>query len=223
MSRNSERAANYRKNRLSNLDKNEFAFKLALSYMLGMSIDELEEFVNNSISKPGSYVLLEKEQYDKMMSSLSASFKAGEDKERDRHIKDEDAAFERGKKYGAEQKENELRRNYDLVPKKIVIHNDKYADEPDWIKKERERYADPIDWYEKEQEKYRFSNDLNKKNKSILDDFVNFMCGEDSLFETPESGNLANLMISRMHDLLKENQQKKDQFNKKYHKNDFDF
>ena len=164
MSRNSERAANYRKNRLSNLDKNEFAFKLALSYMLGMSIDELEEFVNNSISKPGSYVLIEKEQYDKMMSSLSASFKAGEDKERDRHMKDEDAAFERGKKY-------ELRRNYDLVPKKIVIHNDKYADEPDWIKKERERYADPIDWYEKEQEKYRFSND--DLTKLLIDIFLN--------------------------------------------------
>lgn len=56
-----------------------------------------------------NFVIKKKDKYQKMLSSLSEAFKAGEDKEHERHLKEEDEAFKRGVKYGREQRENEMK------------------------------------------------------------------------------------------------------------------
>lgn len=57
-----------------------------------------------------NFVIKKKDKYQKMLSSLSEAFKAGEDKEHERHLKEEDEAFKRGVKYGREQRENEIKK-----------------------------------------------------------------------------------------------------------------
>lgn len=56
-----------------------------------------------------NFVIKKKDKYQKMLSSLSEAYKAGEDKEHERHLKEEGEAFKRGVKYGREQRENEIK------------------------------------------------------------------------------------------------------------------
>lgn len=81
---------------------------------LGLKKDDLERFLKNSIHNntldifTNNFVIKDRATYEKMMSSLSEAYKAGEEKEHQRHFKEEEEAFKRGVKYGREQRENEL-------------------------------------------------------------------------------------------------------------------
>ena len=81
---------------------------------LGLKKDDLERFLKDSVHDgtlnifTNNFVIKDRETYEKMMGSLSEAYKAGEEKEHQRHLLEEEAAFKRGVKYGREQRENEL-------------------------------------------------------------------------------------------------------------------
>lgn len=72
-----------------------------LNFFKNPSYDNINIFTNCCVIK-------DRQTYEKMMGSLSEAFKAGEEKEHKRHIKEEETAFKNGVKYGREQRENEL-------------------------------------------------------------------------------------------------------------------
>ena len=187
------------KNRIINEYK--FAIKYAIASSLDISIEDLEDLIENKDSS--EYMLIKRDQYNKMMGSLSAAFKEGENKENERHLKEEDEAFKRGVKYGEEKKENEIRVKVKEPNNWIERERRRYSDYPGWLEEERKKVSDPPDWYIKEQEKYSDPyDDLNEKNQKIFDDFKDYFTKPD-LINTPEDGIFSSILINRMYDMLK--------------------
>lgn len=103
---------------------------------LGLKKDDLERFLKDSVHDgtlnifTNNFVIKDRPTYEKMMGSLSEAFKAGEEKEHKRHIKEEEAAFKNGIKYGREQRENELnaknKYNYKISDEELINQNRKY-------------------------------------------------------------------------------------------------
>ena len=77
---------------------------------LDLDINDMELFLSSGIlPKFKNYELIEKDAFKEMQESLNKAFKAGEDKEHERHFKEEEEAFKRGVEYGRKQYKNELR------------------------------------------------------------------------------------------------------------------
>ena len=102
--------------------------------ILGLSKEDMKNFIKNDYTHKfdvlytKNYVIKNKEKYERMMNSLSESFKAGEQKEHQRHLKEEDEAFKRGIKYGREQIQNEIKNN-SYKEKEQVKHFETKKDE----------------------------------------------------------------------------------------------
>ena len=100
-----------------------------LNFLKNPSYDNINIFTDSCVIK-------DKSTYIKMMGSLSEAFKAGEEKEHNRHINEESAAFKKGVKYGREQRENELNAqnknqcnytyNYKISDEELINQNRKY-------------------------------------------------------------------------------------------------
>ena len=75
---------------------------------LGLSENDLRNFIisNEIPDNLKKYKIITAENFSRMQTSLNEAFKAGEEKEYNRHLSDEDKAFERGVKYGEGKERN---------------------------------------------------------------------------------------------------------------------
>ena len=95
--------------------KNHYQFKsnyVHFAYLfckkLGISEDDMVNFISFSKLPDNlkNYKIITSSAFSKMQTALNEAYKAGEDKEHERHIKEEDNSFKKGVKYGEEKERN---------------------------------------------------------------------------------------------------------------------